>query len=225
MKPSEQNIHKTKLHTLFTTFFKIGLFSFGGGHAMIPLVQKEVVDKQGWITDKDVLDVVAITEATPGPIATNMATFIGYRTHGKLGAFIATFGVALPSFLIILCLASVIRQFEHIKIIRNAFFGIRAGVLALIIKALYSMYQQCPKGIFSYIVTATVFLAVAFFKVNVLLTIACCAVLGVALSFLRKNKEEILSSPKGSDFPLENKEEILSSPKGSDFPLENKEDV
>ena len=93
-----------KLKTLwqvFITFFKIGAFTFGGGYAMIPLIQKETVDNHGWVTDEDILEIIAIAESTPGPIAINSATFVGYKVAGFLGAFCATFGVVLPSFVII----------------------------------------------------------------------------------------------------------------------------
>ena len=89
---------------LFFTFMKIGAFTFGGGHAMIPLIQKETVEKKGWISDDDIFDVVAIAESTPGPIAVNSATFVGYKTAGFLGALFSTVGVILPSFVVILIL-------------------------------------------------------------------------------------------------------------------------
>ena len=144
---------KTNLKTLlsiFSVFFRIGAFTFGGGYAMIPLIQKETVEKKKWITDDDILEIIAIAESTPGPIAINSATFVGYRTAGFLGALCATLGVVLPSFLIITIISMVLREFSSYKAVKYAFFGIRAGVLALIIKALISMYKNCPNNIFSY---------------------------------------------------------------------------
>ena len=128
-----------RLITLFTTFFKIGAFTFGGGYAMIPLIQRETVEKHKWITEDDILDIIAIAESTPGPIAINSATFVGYKTAGFLGAVMATLGVVLPSFCIILVISYVLREFREIKAVQYAFEGIRAGVLALLIKALVSM--------------------------------------------------------------------------------------
>ena len=101
---------------LFTTFFKIGAFTFGGGYAMIPLIQHEVVDKNEWITDEDILEIVAIAESTPGPIAINSATFVGYRVCGVLGSIAATLGVVVPSFLIMLCVFFLLDRFQDLPL-------------------------------------------------------------------------------------------------------------
>jgi len=171
-----------KLLQLFWTFFKIGAFTFGGGYAMIPLISKEVVENKKWVTDDDILEIVAIAESTPGPIAINAATFIGYRIAGVVGAFLATLGVVLPSFVIILIISYVLREFSHIKAVQYAFNGIRAGVLALLIKALWTMYKKCPKGVVSYIVIGGSFILTAFLDVQVLFVIIGCAVFGLVSS-------------------------------------------
>lgn len=165
---------------LFLTFLKIGAFTFGGGYAMIPLITEEAVHRNKWIEEKDILDVIAIAESTPGPIAINAATFVGCRVGGFFGAAAATCGVVLPSFVIIFVISAVLRQFESIRAVKYAFFGIRAGVLALVLRALISMYKQCPKGIFAYILMVGSFAAVAILKLNVLIVILICAVCGVA---------------------------------------------
>ena len=176
---------------LFTTFFKIGAFTFGGGYAMIPLIQKEAVERNHWVSDHDILDIVAVAESTPGPISINSATFIGYRTAGVAGALCATFGVVLPSFAVILGLSFVLQQFESLQAVKFAFAGIRAGVLALICKALWSMAVQCPKSVLSYAIAAGAFVAVAFFGVNVLAVIAASALLGLAsVLWVRDAKKE-----------------------------------
>ena len=180
-----------RLLILFLTFLKIGAFTFGGGYAMIPLIQKEVVDKRKWITDDDILEIIAIAESTPGPIAINTATFIGCRVCGFLGSFFATLGVVLPSFIIIVAISYVLREFQENKAVRYAFFGIRAGVLALIVKALWSMYKQCPKKILSYVIAALAFVAVAVFDVNVLIVIAGCAVIGLVSSIIASRGKRI----------------------------------
>ena len=169
---------------LFLTFLKIGAFTFGGGYAMIPLIQREVVEKHKWISDEDILEIIAIAESTPGPIAINAATFVGYRVCGIGGAFLATVGVVLPSFLIILAISFVLEQFESLKAVQYAFWGIRAGVLALIAKALFSMYKQCPKSPVSYGIMGLAFVCVAFLKINVLAVIVGCACIGLAASLL-----------------------------------------
>ncbi len=168
---------------LFCTFFRIGAFTFGGGYAMIPLIQTETVENKKWISDNDILEIVAIAESTPGPIAINSATFVGYRVAGVLGSACATLGVVLPSFVIILIISFVLKEFAHLTAVKYAFEGIRAGVLALIIKSLIKMYKQVPKNAFSYVVLAAAFVAAAFTNVNVIVIIALCALFGVLYSF------------------------------------------
>ena len=174
--------------SLFLTFFKIGGFTFGGGHAMIPLIQKETVENKKWITDDDILEIIAIAESTPGPVAINAATFVGYRTAGILGAACATFGVVLPSFLIILAIAYLLNSFMEIKAVQYAFLGINAGVLALLFKALWNMYKKSPKGWVSYVVMGASFVLTAILKVNLFVVIVCCAVFGLVTALLAERR-------------------------------------
>ena len=170
---------KNKCLSLFKTFFKIGLFTFGGGYAMISLIQKEVVEKKKWISSKEMSDIITIGESTPGPIAINVATFVGYKTNKVFGSICATLGVVLPSFLIIFLLSNVLQLLQDNIIFQNAFLGIRACVVALIIKALYSMYKECPKDIFSYIVILLALLLVSLVKINTVVVIILCGILGL----------------------------------------------
>jgi len=179
-----------KLLSLFWTFFKIGAFTFGGGYAMIPLIQKEAVEKKGWVTDDDILEIIAIAESTPGPVAINSATFVGYRTCGFWGAACATFGVVLPSFLIILAIGYVLNEFQNAKVVQYAFNGIRAGVLALLFKALFTMYKKSPKGWVSYVVMAVAFVLTAILKVNVFIVILICAVFGLTTALIAERRAE-----------------------------------
>ena len=159
---------KNKWKTLwqvFATFFKIGAFTFGGGYAMIPLIQRETVDNHKWVTEDDILEIIAIAESTPGPIAINSATFVGYRTCGVLGSAAATLGVVLPSFAIIFAISFVLRQFQELKAVQYAFNGIRAGVMALLCKALWGMYKKNKKNWASY----TVILTLCEFLLGILL--------------------------------------------------------
>ena len=169
---------------LFITFFKIGAFTFGGGYAMIPLIQREVVENKKWITDDDILEIIAIAESTPGPIAINSATFVGFRVCGFWGSFFATLGVVLPSFIIILAISFVLNEFQHLTAVQYAFQGIRAGVLALLMKALWTMYKKCPKNLVSYIVMAAAFILTAILDAPVLLVIIGCAVFGLISSII-----------------------------------------
>ena len=178
---------KLKLYLqLFLTFMKIGLVTFGGGYAMIPIIENEITVKKGWIDADDLLEVVAISETTPGPIAICAATFIGYRVGGIFGAFCATFGVVLPSFIIIFLISLFLRTFESLRVVKYAFFGIRAGVLALLIKAVVSMFKKAPKNIVAYLIMAASFAAVAFFSANVIVVIVSAAVIGLAATLIAK---------------------------------------
>ena len=117
--------------TLFLTFLKIGAFTFGGGYAMIPLIQNEVVEKRKWMTDQDILDIIAIAESTPGPISINAATFVGYKKpRASGGRCLCTMGVVLPLFLMIATISLILQAFAHNQVVQYAFAGIRAGVLA-----------------------------------------------------------------------------------------------
>jgi chromate transporter len=184
-----KNMKKLKLlFEVFWVFFKIGAFTFGGGYAMIPLITEETVTKHKWIEEKDILDIFAIAESTPGPIAINSATFVGYRVAGFWGAFFATLGVVTPSFVIILIISYLLREFKDLLVVKYAFSGIRAGVLALILKALLKMYKSCPKGAFEYVFMALSFVAVAFLNVPVIYCVIGCAVVGLSYSLLAKGR-------------------------------------
>ena len=175
---------------LFWTFFKIGAFTFGGGYAMIPLIQREAAENKKWVSDEDILDIVAIAESTPGPIAINSATFVGYKTKGAFGSAFATLGVVLPSFIIISAIAYLLKEFADIPVVKYAFFGIRAGVLALVTKSLFTMYKKAPKGYIATVISALALMLVAFFDVNALIVIILSAVVGLVVSEikLRRNK-------------------------------------
>lgn len=157
---------------------------------MIPLIQRETAEERDWISEEDILEIVAIAESTPGPIAINAATFIGYRVLGAPGAAAATLGVVLPSFAIILLISFVLERFWDVRPVRYAFFGIRAGVLALIVKALVSMFRKCPKGAVSYIVMAGAFAAAVFLKAPLVAIILACAAFGIVTSALKNGRAE-----------------------------------
>ena len=179
------------IFSLFATFFKIGAFTFGGGYAMIPVIRREIVENRNWLTDDDILEIIAVSESTPGPIAINSATFVGYKIAGFWGAFFSTTAVVLPSFFLITAIAYLLRGFYTFKAVRHAFFGIRAAVLALLIRALFLMYKKCPKGIFSYIIIALSFILSAFFDIGLVFIIIICGILGLiySISLLRRDKK------------------------------------
>ena len=180
---------RKRIIALFLTFFKIGAFTFGGGYAMIPFIQREIVEKHGWITDEDILDIFAIAESTPGPIAVNSATFVGWKVAGFWGAALATTGVVLPSFLIILLISFLLQNFSDIPVVQYAFNGIRAGVLALLVKALWTMYKKNPKGAVAYVLMGAAFLITAFLDVPVIAVLIGCALVGLGTSLWMAKKE------------------------------------
>lgn len=149
---------------LFITFFKIGAFTFGGGLAMIPLISKEIVEKKKWMTDDEMLDMVAIAESTPGVIAVNSATFVGYRVGKIIGAIIATVGVTLPSFIIICVISFFYDKFMEIEVIKWAFLGIKACVAILILNAGLKLLKNVKKNVYSVIIILVAFLISLFFS-------------------------------------------------------------
>ena len=132
------------------TFFKIGLFTFGGGLSMIPMIENELVTKKKWINEEDMMDMIAIAEATPGVIAVNSATFIGYKINKFWGAFFSTLCVVLPSFLVILLITLFMEQFLAFDVVSAAFMGIRCGVALLIFKASIKMFKKLKKNFLAY---------------------------------------------------------------------------
>ena len=159
---------------------------------MIPIIENETSKKRKWVSGEDLLDIVAISESTPGPIAICAASFIGYRVVGVIGAFMATLGVVLPSFVIIFLISMFLREFSSYDIVKYAFVGIRAGVLALIIKAVISMFKKAPKNILAYIIMAVAVALVVLFSTNVLVIILSSAVVGIVASYIaRKRGKEL----------------------------------
>ena len=181
--------NKDRLLPLFLTFLKIGAFTFGGGYAMIPLIQKEVTENHKWLSDEDILNIVAIAESTPGPIAINSATFVGYMTCGVMGSVLATLGVVLPAFIFIALVSLLLQNIMDIQAVQYALMGIRAGVLALVVKALISMYKQCPKHLVAYIIAGLAFAVTLLTGISILYVIIGCAVLGLVTSMVMKKKE------------------------------------
>lgn len=172
---------------LFGIFLKIGAFTFGGGYAMIPLIEHETTEKRQLVDKEEISDIVAIAESTPGPIAINSATFIGYRTCGVWGAVFATLGVVLPSLILITLIALFLRRVMDHRFVRYAFFGIRAGVLALIAKAVVNFWKRADHGWFGCCVMVGAFVWSAILDWSVIALIALCAVAGcIFCATLRK---------------------------------------
>ena len=149
---------------IFLTMFKIGLFTFGGGYAMIAIIQREIVEKQKVIDKDEFLNLIAIAESTPGPIAINSATYIGYKIAGVLGSFFATLGVDLPAFTIIFVISLFYEQFMQLEYVRYAFLGIQACVPFIIITAGIKMMIGAKKTPFNIIITSVVIVCMVLFS-------------------------------------------------------------
>ena len=152
------------LKTLFITFFKIGLFTFGGGYAMIANVREVVVEKFGWLSEDEFIEIIAIAESTPGPIAINMATYIGFKKKGVLGSAFATLGVVLPSLIIIFLISLVLDAFMANKYVAYAFVGIKCAVAFLITKAGLDMFKKLEKKVLPLAVFFAVLAAMICFE-------------------------------------------------------------
>jgi len=147
-----------KIFELFATFFKIGLFTFGGGYAMISTIREIIVEKKNWISDDDLMQIITIAESTPGPIAINMATYIGYKRSKIFGSIFATLGVVLPSFIIIFLISLFLEKFMEFKIVQYAFVGINSAVAFLIIKTGLSLLAKVEKKVLPIITFSIVFI-------------------------------------------------------------------
>ena len=176
----EKNVGKTHvLRDLFFTFIKIGIFTFGGGYAMISLVEDECVGKKHWITHDEMSYLVVLAESTPGPMAVNSSTYVGYKKAGMIGSIIATVGVVLPSFVIILIIATFLDKFLDIVWVANAFKGIKVAVGILILNAAIGMMKHIRKEAMPVIIlllSTVIMLVVNIFAIDfstiALLTIA-----------------------------------------------------
>lgn len=175
---------------LIFTFMKVGAFTFGGGYAMLPLLQKEIVDNKHWATNEELMDYFAIGQCTPGAIAVNTATFIGFNKKGVLGGIMATLGVIFPSICIILIIAILLHNFADLAIIQHALVGIRIGVCVLILNAIINLFKAGIKDS----IGKTIFLfACIFAYFSLLPTIAIillCAIIGVLVKLYRKEGQQ-----------------------------------
>ncbi len=183
------------LKDLFWTFFKIGLFTFGGGYAMIAGVRENVVENKKWLTEEEFFEIIAISESTPGPIAINMATFVGYRKKGILGSVLATLGVVLPSLVIIYVISLFFDKFLENKIVEKAFVGIKCAVAFLIARAGFDMTKKLKGHKASCAIFALSFILLIIFEllsvsVSAVVFIAVAGLLGIALFSAREEDEK-----------------------------------
>lgn len=180
MKISMKDLLKRTLN-LFLTFFKIGAFTFGGGYAMVGLIHKEMVEKKKWISDEEMLDIIAIAESTPGVIALNTATYVGAKVAGVLGAFVASIAVMLPSIIIITAISFAIEEFGNNKYVKWAFLGIRSAVAALILNAAIKLSKHNEKKLVCYIVMGVALVLAVLSTFEIIALDMVFIILGAAL--------------------------------------------
>lgn len=188
---------KTGLMDIFLIFLKIGAFTFGGGYAMIALLEDEFVDKRSWLNESEFLDMTAIAESTPGPVAINAATYLGYKLAGFKGALAASLAVCIPSFAIIYVISFFYERFRQITWVASAFKGIQACVVYLILSAGLRMFIKMKKNVFNVSIFAVVsvsFIFVSLFGISFssIYYILICGVVGVVLGTLHnmRNRED-----------------------------------
>lgn len=165
------------LWDLFRAFFTIGALTFGGGYAMLPMLEREIVQKRKWVTQEDLLNYFAIGQCTPGIIAVNTATFVGHKTKGFWGSIIATLGVVAPSIVIITVIAMVLENFMDIAWVQHAFAGIRVAVCALITASVIKLVKTNVKAYWHIALAVVAFVVVAFVKLSPVYVVVGCAVL------------------------------------------------
>ena len=177
-----------ELMNLFWSFCRIGGLTFGGGYAMLPMLQKEVVETHKWATEQELLDYYAVGQATPGIIAVNTATFIGYKEKGILGAIFATSGVVFPALIIIMSIAGFIDSFSDSNIVQHAFSGIRVAVGVLILNALVKMVKGSVKDILGIILFVATFIISIFFNISVVYIVIASALIGIISDFVNRKR-------------------------------------
>lgn len=166
---------------LFMTFFRIGLFTFGGGYAMLPLLEREIVDKRAWATKEEILDYYAIGQATPGIIAVNTSTFCGYSQGGNLGGIIAALGFITPSIIIITIIAGFLKEFSHIEFIQHAFAGVRVAVCALVLSTVIDLAKKNANTGIKLLVFLITFGAIAFLSISPVFMVVAVGIFGVLM--------------------------------------------
>lgn len=155
-----------KLFKLFMAFFKIGFFTIGGGYAMLPLIQKEVVDVNGWLNEEEFLDAIAISQSSPGAVAVNISIFIGYRLGGVIGSIVSTLGTTLPSVIIILVVAVYLYEYKDIAIVQKVFLGIRPAVVSLIASSVVVLAKALGFSVDKVIFAVASFVLIVVFDIS-----------------------------------------------------------
>ena len=178
------------LFELYTSWFKIGLFTFGGGYAMLPMIEKEVIDKKHWSKYEDIMDYYAISQCTPGVIAVNTATFVGYKIKGVIGGVVATLGVVSPSLIIITLIATLLSNFAEIPVVIHALEGIKVGVCVLMASSIYKLLKKSIVDKYAAIIFLFILCLALGNVVSTVYLVVIAGILGLLFSYLKTLKEK-----------------------------------
>ncbi len=210
---------------VFLSFFKIGLFTFGGGYAMISVISAELVERKKWLTQDDMTDMLIISEMTPGAIAVNSATFVGYKVAGVLGGILGTLGVVLPSLTIITVLSFFVHYLEEVAWLAAAFKGIQAVVVVLIVNAMVKFFRQLDKSWQSYLIAAAAFAVTLLTDLNVIFLILAGGVYGIAYTLIKTSMQKKLLEKNLDGAETEAEDGNVAPPHGDEEnPPDGKED-
>ncbi|KNF09733.1 chromate transport protein ChrA [Gottschalkia purinilytica] len=179
-----------KLFRMFITFFKIGIFTIGGGYAMLPLIQKEVVEENKWLTNEEFLDALAISQSSPGAVSINCSIFIGYRVNGIIGAIVCTLGTSLPSLISILAVSIFLFKYRKLEIINKVFLGIRPAVFAMIAASVYTLGKSLKLGREGKILGVAGFIALVVFNINPIIVLILGAISSIVYYRTKVKGEE-----------------------------------
>ena len=173
-----------ELFDLFLTFARIGVLTFGGGYAMIPMLERELVDRHGWATNEELMDYYAVGQCTPGVIAVNTATFVGHKLAGNIGGIVASLGVVFPSFVIITVIAGILSNFADNRLVKSAFAGIRVCVCVLIFNSVVKLYKKAVVDKFTFAVFLCVIVLSFFLDISPVIFVLAAAILGIIIAEL-----------------------------------------
>lgn len=175
---------------LFVSFMKIGAFTFGGGYAMLPMIQREIVENKKWATEEEILDYFAVAQCTPGVIAVNTATFVGHKIKGVVGGITATLGVVFVPVIIISLIASVLKSISHLEVVENALWGIRIAVCASITASIIGLLKKSVKGKMGIILFLASALVGIILNISPIFTVLVAGIIGLAVNFKSLKKSE-----------------------------------
>lgn len=178
------------LWDLYSGWFRMGLFTFGGGYAMLPMIQKEAIEKYHWATEDEIMDYYALGQVTPGVIAVNTATFVGYKVKGVAGGIAATLGVISPSLLIITIIAGVLTNFADLPVVQSALKGIQIGVCVLLFEAIRKLFKKGITNVPSFVIFAAAFVLNYFTSLPTVLLVIMAGCAGYAMYLMNQRKED-----------------------------------